>query len=148
MRRVVDCGAVTHDVFGYLFSNSAFSTHGVYCAPYFVQPVLELRVEATSQKTHRHLILPLQPWFFSAVKLFSFHAMHPANSFMGDLTPSGSTPNAGLRRVVVVSKIFLIGCSSFSVLSLCHRIPHNPAVAWTSGERHQVPFIMEDSKEV
>ena len=44
---VMDSGAFIHDVFGCLFRNSVFST-GVYCAPYFVQPVLELRVVATS----------------------------------------------------------------------------------------------------
>ena len=49
--------------------------------------------------------------------LFSFHAIHPANSFMGDLTPSGSMPDGCLLRVVFVSNIFLIGCSSFLGLS-------------------------------
>ena len=41
-----------------LYSNSAFSTDGVYCAPYFVQPVLELRLVATSQTIHRRLLFP------------------------------------------------------------------------------------------
>ena len=41
-----------------LYSNSAFSTDGVYCAPYYVQPVLELRVVATSLTTHRRLLFP------------------------------------------------------------------------------------------
>ena len=47
----MDSGAVMHDVFGYLFHNFTFSTDGVYCVPYFVQPVLELQVVATSQTT-------------------------------------------------------------------------------------------------
>ena len=42
MQGVVDCGSVIHDVFGCLFPNSTFSTDGVYCTPYFVQPVLVL----------------------------------------------------------------------------------------------------------
>ena len=40
MRQVVDSGAFIRYVFGCLFSNSAFLTDGVYCVPYFVQPVL------------------------------------------------------------------------------------------------------------
>ena len=56
--RVVDSGAVIHDVFCCLFSYSVFSTDGVYCVPYFVQPVLEFRVVATSQTTHHRLLFP------------------------------------------------------------------------------------------
>ena len=55
---VVDSGAVIHDVFGCLLSISTFSTDGVYGAPYFVQPVLELRVVSTSQTTNRCLLFP------------------------------------------------------------------------------------------
>ena len=44
MRRVVDSGAIIVDVLGCLFPNSAFSTDGVYFAPYFVTPVHELHV--------------------------------------------------------------------------------------------------------
>ena len=58
MRWVVDSGSVIHDVFGYLFSNSAFSTDGAYCAPYFVQPVLVLRMVAISMTTHHRLLFP------------------------------------------------------------------------------------------
>ena len=54
----MDSGAVIHDVFVCLFSNSAFPTDGVYCAPNFVQPVLELRVVATSLMTHHCLLFP------------------------------------------------------------------------------------------
>ena len=39
---------------------SAFYTDGVHFAPYFVQLVLELRVVATSQSTHRRLLFPSQ----------------------------------------------------------------------------------------
>ena len=60
MRPVVVSGAFIHDVFGCLFSNSAFSTDGVYRGPNFVQPVLKLRVEATYQTTHRRLLFYLQ----------------------------------------------------------------------------------------
>ena len=55
---VVDYGVDIHDMFGCLFSNSAFSADGVYCTPYFVQTVLELPVVATSQTTQRHLLFP------------------------------------------------------------------------------------------
>ena len=79
--------AVINETFGCLLPNSAFSTDGVHCAPYFVQTVLELRVVATSQTAHRRLFFPSQLRFFSAVKLFSFHAIHPANSFMGHFHP-------------------------------------------------------------
>ena len=58
MRRVVDSGKGLHGVFGCHFSNSAFSTDGVYSATYFVQSVLELRVVATFQTTHRRLLFP------------------------------------------------------------------------------------------
>ena len=40
------------------FPQFAFSTDGVYCAHCFVQPVLELRVMATSKTTHRRLLFP------------------------------------------------------------------------------------------
>ena len=40
--------------------------------------------------------------FFSAVKFFSFLAIHPANSFMEDFSTSCSMPYGGLHRVVVV----------------------------------------------
>ena len=145
MRRVVYSEAVIHEVFGCLFSNSAFPADGV-CALYFVQPVLELLVVATSQTIHRRLLFPLQCCFFSAVKLLSFHAIHQANSFMRNFSPSDSTPDGGLRRVVVVSNI-LIGCSSFSGFFVCHLIPHYPAVAWAPGEGYLLPFIMEGNKE-
>ena len=58
MRRQMDSGAFIHDVFGCLFSNSAFFTDGVHWAPYFVHSVLELRVVANSQTTHRRLLIP------------------------------------------------------------------------------------------
>ena len=58
IRRVVDSEALMHDVFGCLFSNSASSTDGVYCAPYFVQPVPELMMVATSQTINRRLLFP------------------------------------------------------------------------------------------
>ena len=50
--------------------------------------------------------------------------------------------------VVVVSDAFLIDCSSFSGLFVCHLISHYPAVDWTPGEGYLVPFIMEGGKEV
>ena len=34
-----------------------FHTDGVNCAPYFVQPVVELLVVATSQTTHHRLLI-------------------------------------------------------------------------------------------
>ena len=49
--------AVIHDMLGCRFLNYAFSTDGAYCAPYFIQPVLELRVVATSQMTNHHLLI-------------------------------------------------------------------------------------------
>ena len=53
---------------------------------------------------------------------FSPFMLYPANSFMGD-SPSGSTPDGDLRRVIVALNI-LIGCSSFSGLV---RLPsHSP----------------------
>ena len=55
--RAVDSGAVIRDVFVCLFPNSVFPTDGVYCTPYFVQPVLELRVVTTSQTTHHHRLI-------------------------------------------------------------------------------------------
>ena len=55
---VVDSGAVIHDMFGCLFPNFAFTTDGVYCAPYFVLQVLEIWVMVTSQLTHGHLLFP------------------------------------------------------------------------------------------
>ena len=139
MWQVVDSCAVIHDVFGCLFSNSSFSTDGVYCAPYFVQPVVELRMVATSQTTHHRLLVP----FF----LLSFNAIHSVNYFMEDFSHSGSTPDGGLHRVVVVSNIFVIGCSSFPDLFVSHLIPHYPAVSWTQSEGYLVFFIMEDSKK-
>ena len=57
---VVDSWSVMHDELGCLFPNSVFSTDGVYCAPYFVQPVLEFLVVATTQTIHRRLLFPLQ----------------------------------------------------------------------------------------
>ena len=48
MMWVVDSEVVIHDVFSCLLSNSSFSADGVYSSPYFVQPVLEIRVMATS----------------------------------------------------------------------------------------------------
>ena len=60
---------------------------------------------------------------------------------------SGSTPDGGLRRVVIVSDVFLIGCSSFSGLFVCHLIPHYSTVALTPGEGYLMPFIMEGSKK-
>ena len=39
MQRVVDSGAVIHDVFGSIFYNSAFYSNDAYWAPYFVQAV-------------------------------------------------------------------------------------------------------------
>ena len=53
-----------------LFSNPTFSTDSVNWAPYFVQPVHELRVVSTSQATHPRLLFPWQLCFFSAVKIF------------------------------------------------------------------------------
>ena len=58
MQRVVDSGVFIHDVLGCLFSNYAFSTDGIYCAPCSMQPVLELRVVSTSQATYRRLLFP------------------------------------------------------------------------------------------
>ena len=60
MKRAVDSGVIIYDVFGYLFSNSTFSTDGVNCATYFVQPLLDIRVAVTSQTTHCRLLFPLQ----------------------------------------------------------------------------------------
>ena len=56
MWRVVNYRTVIHDVFGCLFHISASSTDVVYCASYSMQPVLEMRVMATSQSTQRHLL--------------------------------------------------------------------------------------------
>ena len=56
--QMVDSREVIHDVFGCLFPNSVLSTDGVYSAPNYVQPVLELRVVATSKTTHRRLPFP------------------------------------------------------------------------------------------
>ena len=137
--QVVDSCTVIHNVFDCLFFNSAFSTDGVYSAPYFVQSVVELRVVATSQTTHHRLLVP----FF----LLSFNAIHSVNYFMGDFSHSGSTPDDGLHRVAVVSNIFVTGCSSFPGLFVSHLIPHYPAVSWSPGEGHLVFFIMEGSKK-
>ena len=60
--------------------------------------------------------LSLRTLILLCAKLFSFHAIHPANSFLGDFSPSGSTLGGELLRVVVVSNIFFIGCSCFSGL--------------------------------
>ena len=147
MRRVVDSWAVIHDVFGCLFSNSAFSADGVYCAPYFVRPVLELRVVATSQ-TPIILCSFLGNFDSSLRSSFSPFMQYTWQILSLEISPSGSTPDGGICRVVVVSDVFLIGCSSFMGLFLCHLIPHYLAVAWTSGDGYLVPFIIEGSKEV
>ena len=94
---------------------------------------------ATFQTTHRRL----QFRFFSAVKLFSIHALHSANLFHGRFPPSCSTPDGDLRKVVVVSDVLLIGCSSFSGLFVCHLIS-----TWPPGEGNLVPLIVYGSKEV
>ena len=143
MRLVVNSEAVIHDVFGCLFPNCAFSTDGVYCAPYFVQPILQFGAMATFQLSYRHQLFPGQLRLFSAVKLFSFRATLPTNSFMGYFSHSGSMPDGGLRDVLVVSDAFLIDCSSITGLFDCHLITHYPAVAWAPGEYYLVHFVME-----
>ena len=57
-------------------------------------------------------------------------------------------PDGGLHRVIVVSDVFLIICSSFSCLFVCHLIAHYPELACIPGEGYLVPFIMEGSKGV
>ena len=67
---------------------------------------------------------------------------------MGNFSAIGRTPDGGRCIVVVVSDVFVIGCSSFSGLFVCHLIPHYHEVAWTPCEGYLVPFLMEGSKEV
>ena len=92
--------------------------------------------------------LSLTTLILLCVKLLSFHATQASNSFMGDFSPSGSTPDGGLRNVVIVSNIFWIGNSSSLGMFVRYPIPHYPAVAWTPSEGYLVPFVMEGSKEV
>ena len=149
MPRVVDSGAVIHYVFGCLFLNSAISTDGVSCAPYFVQPVLLLAPDgghfsddpSSSDLSMKTLIILSGQAF-----LLSRHT--PGKFVHGSFPPSGSLHDGGIRRVTVLSEVFLICCSSFLGLFACHLIPHYPAVALTPGEGYLVPFIMKDSKEV
>ena len=78
---------------------------------------------------------------------FSFHVIHPANSFMGDCFPSDSTPDGSLCSCTCVEHHLVVGCSSLLGLFVCHLIPHYPTVAWAPSEGYLVPFIMEGSKE-
>ena len=58
----------------------------------------------------------------------------PGEFLHGRLPPSGSMPDGGVCRVVVVWDVTLIFCSSFSGLFIWHLIPHYSLVAWTPGE--------------
>ena len=58
---------------------------------------------------------------------------------MEDFSPSGRIPDGGLRKVVFISDVFLIGY---------HLIPHYPAVNYTTGKDYLVTFRMDGSKEV
>ena len=89
-----------HDVFGCPFRNIAFSTDGVYCATYYVQRVLELRVMSISQTTHR--ICSFHDNFILLCgQSFILSRDTTGELFHGRFSPSGSPPNCGLRRVVV-----------------------------------------------
>ena len=128
---VVDSGPVIHDLFGCLFTNSDLSTNVVYCASYFIQSVLEIRVMATSQSTHRYL-------------LFDPSLRSSFSPIMGYFPPLVARLMVGFA-VAAVSDAFLVVCSSFLSLFFCHLIPHYPAMTWTPGEGYLIPFIIEGS---
>ena len=69
--------------------------------------------------------------------------MYPANPFMRDFPPSGSTPDDGLLIVVVVSYVVLI---VFSFLACSFAISF-PTTLQSHEHKVKVHFIMEGNKE-
>ena len=143
--RVVGSGAVVRDVFSYLFPKSAFFTDGVYRAPI----LRSLYLSSGWWPLLKRPICSFRDNLDSSLRSsFSSFMPYTRRILIWEIfPPSGSTPDGGLRRVVVVSNMFLISCSFFSGLFVSHLISHYPAVAWAPDEGYLVPFIMEGSKE-
>ena len=121
MRRVTDSGADIHDVISCLFSNSAFSTDGVY------RPILGSQYISSRwwPLLRRPIIVCsfLHNFYSSLRPSFSPFMPYTQRIATWQISPSGGTPNGGLRSHSCVGR--LLDWLQL-VFGLVHLPPHSP----------------------